>query len=86
MLKQKECFRWKISEMNNFSFKSRVRVFIASAPNPLKVLYKPSGLCPPPPPPPHTSHLTPRASMALFLTIFHALTFEVLKPVRNLLA
>ena len=84
MLKQKECFRWKISEMNNFSFKSRVRVFIASAPNPLKVLYKPSGLCPPPPPP--TSHLTPRASMALFLTIFHALTFEVLKPVRNLLA
>ena len=81
MLKQKECFRWKISEMNNFSFKSRVRVFIASAPNPLKVLYKPSGLCPPP-----TSHLTPRASMALFLTIFLALTFEVLKPVRNLLA
>lgn len=79
MLKQKECFRWKISEMNNFSFKSRVRVFIASAPNPLKVLYKPSGLPPPP-------HLTPRASMALFLTIFHALTFEVLKPVRNLLA
>lgn len=82
MLKQKECFRWKISEMNNFSFKSRVRVFIASAPNPLKVLYKPSGLCPSPP----TSHLTPRASMALFLTIFLALTFEVLKPVRNLLA
>lgn len=77
MLKQKECFRWKISEMNNFSFKSRVRVFIASAPNPLKVLYKPSGLCPP---------LNPRASVALFLTIFHALTFEVLKPVRNLLA
>ena len=69
MLKQKECFRWKISEMNNFSFKSRVRVFIAHIHTP-----------------PPTSHLTPRASMALFLTIFHALTFEVLKPVRNLLA
>lgn len=80
MLKQKECFRWKISEMNTFSFQEQGQGIHSFGSKPTQVLYKPSGLCPP------TSHLTPRASMALFLTIFHALTFEVLKPVRNLLA